>query len=85
MPRRVLQGQVVSDVADKTIVVKVERQVMHPLYKKYIKSTKKYMAHDEANRFKIGDTVMIRECRPLSARKRWEVLVEDAAAPAGEA
>jgi small subunit ribosomal protein S17 len=85
MPRRVLQGQVVSDVADKTIVVRVERQVMHPLYKKYIKSTKKYMAHDEANRFKIGDNVMIRECRPLSARKRWEVLVEDAAAPAGEA
>jgi len=76
---------VVSDVADKTIVVRVERQVMHPLYKKYIKSTKKYMAHDELNRFKIGDTVMIRECRPLSARKRWEVLVEDTAAPAAEA
>jgi small subunit ribosomal protein S17 len=85
MPRRVLQGQVVSDVADKTIVVKVERRVMHPLYKKYIKRTKKYMAHDESNRFKIGDTVMIRECRPLSARKRWEVLVDDAAASAGEA
>ena len=85
MPRRVLQEQVVSDVADKTIVVKVERRVMHPLYKKYIKRTKKYMAHDESNRFKIGDTVMIRECRPLSARKRWEVLVDDAAASAGEA
>jgi small subunit ribosomal protein S17 len=85
MPRRILQGQVVSDVADKTVVVRVERQVMHPLYKKYIKSSKKYMAHDESNRFKIGDTVMIRECRPLSARKRWEVLVEDAAAPAAEA
>lgn len=85
MPRRILYGTVVSDVADKTVVVRVERRVMHPLYKKYIKSTKKYMAHDEANRFKVGDVVRIQECRPLSARKCWEVLAEDVAAPAAEA
>jgi small subunit ribosomal protein S17 len=80
MPRRVLQGVVVSDKADKTIVVRVDRRVMHPVYGKTVKRSKKYMAHDPENRFKVGDVVKIRECRPLSARKRWEVLVEDAAA-----
>lgn len=78
MPRRVLQGVVVSDKADKTIVVRVDRRVMHPMYGKTVKRSKKYMAHDPENRFKVGDVVKIRECRPLSARKRWEVLVEDA-------
>ena len=76
MPRRVLQGTVVSDKADKTIVVRVERRVMHPLYKKYITRSKKYAAHDETNRYKVGDLVRIQECRPISKRKRWEVVWE---------
>lgn len=76
MPRRELQGVVVSDKGEKTVVVRVERRVMHPLYKKTIRRSKRYHAHDEANRFKIGDTVRIRECRPLSRLKRWEVVVE---------
>jgi small subunit ribosomal protein S17 len=80
MPRRVLQGTVVSDKGDKTIVVSVERRVVHPIYKKYIRQSKKYMAHDEGNVFKMGDVVKIRECRPLSRRKRWEALVGDEAA-----
>jgi small subunit ribosomal protein S17 len=67
----------VSDKADKTVVVRVDRRVMHPLYKKYIRSSKRYMAHDEANRFKIGDIVRIIETRPLSARKRWTVVVDE--------
>ena len=74
MPRRVVQGVVVSDKMDKTVVVLVERRIMHPLYKKYIRRSSKYAAHDETNACKIGDTVRIRECRPLSKRKRWEVL-----------
>ena len=78
MPRRVMQGVVVSDKMDKTITVKVERKVMHPLYKKFIRRSKKYAAHDEKNAFKIGDVVSIRECRPLSKNKRWEVLAEGA-------
>lgn len=77
MPRRVLQGVVVSDKADKTVVVRVERRVMHPIYKKFIRRSKKYMAHDEHNSLKVGDVVRIRECRPLSRRKRWEVLLEN--------
>lgn len=81
MPRRVLQGTVVSDKGDKTVIVLVERRVMHPVYKKFIKQSKKYAAHDEANAFKIGDTVQIEECRPISKRKRWTVI----AAPAAEA
>ena len=78
MPRRVMQGVVVSDKMDKTITVKVERKVMHPLYKKFIRRSKKYAAHDEKNAFKNGDAVSIRECRPLSKNKRWEVLTEGA-------
>jgi small subunit ribosomal protein S17 len=78
MPKRVLQGVVVSDKTEKTIVVLVERRVMHPIYKKFIRRSKKYMAHDEANACKTGDVVRIRECRPLSRRKRWEVLTEPA-------
>jgi small subunit ribosomal protein S17 len=74
MPRRVLQGTVVSDAADKTVVVTVQRRVSHPVYKKFITRSKKYMAHDEANAAKTGDIVQIRECRPISKRKTWEVI-----------
>ena len=74
MPRRILQGVVVSDKMDKTVVVQVERRVMHPIYKKYIKRSKKYAAHDEANAHKIGDVVQIQECRPISKSKTWEVV-----------
>ena len=76
MPRRVLQGTVVSDKCDKTVIVRVERRFMHPLYKKYITRSKRYAAHDEDNRCKVGDQVRIRECRPLSRRKHFEVLTE---------
>lgn len=79
MPRRVLQGTVVSDKGEKTITVLVTRRVMHPIYKKYIRTSKKYAAHDEANKFKIGDEVSIIECRPISKRKRWMVTEEGAA------
>lgn len=78
MPRRVLQGTVVSDKNDQTVVVRVERQVMHPVYKKYVRKSKKFHAHDAENRFKKGDIVRIRECAPISKLKRWEVVVEDA-------
>lgn len=78
MPKRIMQGVVVSDKMDKTITVKVERKVMHPLYKKFIRRSKKYAAHDENNAFKTGDMVSIQECRPLSKNKRWEVLSEGA-------
>ena len=77
MPRRVLQGVVVSDKADKTVTVLVERRLMHPLYKKFIKRSKRYHAHDEANSAKTGDVVRIRECRPISKTKTWEVLGEE--------
>ena len=82
MPKRVLQGVVVSDKNDKTIVVQVERRYTHPLLKKTVRRTKKYHAHDEANAFKgkVGANVRIRECRPLSKTKSWEVLVEGAKA-----
>jgi len=78
MPRRVLQGVVVSDKMDKTVTVKVERRFKHPLYKKYIRKSKKYAAHDESNNCKIGEVVSIRECRPLSKRKKWEIVAEGA-------
>lgn len=80
MPRRILQGTVVSDVNDKTVVVRVERRVMHPIYKKFIRSSKRYQAHDQDNRFKVGDQVRIQECRPLSKTKKWAVLTETAGA-----
>ena len=73
-----MQGVVVSDVNEKTVTVKVERRFMHPVYKKFIVRSKKYLAHDESNKIKVGDQVRIRECRPLSKRKRWEVLAEPA-------
>ena len=74
MPKRVLQGVVVSDKMEKTITVQVERRVMHPLYKKVIRRSKKYAAHDEANAHKVGELVSIRECKPISKRKCWEVI-----------
>jgi small subunit ribosomal protein S17 len=77
MPKRILQGVVVSDKQDKTIVVRVERRLMHPIYKKFIRRSKKYAAHDEGNTCKIGDVVRIRECRPISKNKTWELVKEE--------
>ena len=74
MPKRILQGIVVSDKQDKTIVVRVERRVMHPIYKKFITRSKKYAAHDEENKFHAGDAVQIEESRPISKRKSWIVI-----------
>ena len=98
MPKRILQGTVVSDACDKTIIVRVERRVMHPVYKKYVSRSKKYAAHDEYNRYRAGDAVRIEESRPLSKRKHWVVIGGSseaaprprgadaaAAAPAGDA
>jgi small subunit ribosomal protein S17 len=76
MPKRILQGVVVSDKNDKTIVVEVERRFTHPLLKKTVRRTKKYHAHDEANTFKIGDKVEIQESAPISKNKRWVVLAK---------
>ncbi len=76
MPKRILQGVVVSDKMEKTVTVKVERRFKHNLYKKYIRRSKKYAAHDETNSLKVGDVVKIRECRPISKQKRWEVVSE---------
>ena len=74
MSKRVLQGIVVSDTCDKTVIVRVERRVMHPVYKKFITHSKKYAAHDEENRWHAGDAVRIEESRPISKRKHWVVL-----------
>jgi small subunit ribosomal protein S17 len=74
MPKRVLTGTVVSDKADKTVVVRVERRVKHPLYGKIIKLSKKYHAHDAANGFHVGEIVRIEECAPISKLKTWTVL-----------
>jgi small subunit ribosomal protein S17 len=76
MPKRVLQGVVVSDKNDKTIVVEVERRYTHPLLKKTVRRSKKYHAHDEKNVYKIGDRVNIEETAPISKNKRWVVLGE---------
>ena len=74
MPKRVLTGTVVSDKGDKTVVVRVERRVKHPLYGKIIKLSKKYHAHDDANEFRAGEIVRIEECAPISKLKTWKVL-----------
>ena len=74
MPKRILIGTVVSDKTDKTVVVKVERKVKHPLYGKIIRRSKKYHAHDEANTFKEGQIVRIEECAPISKLKSWRVI-----------
>ena len=83
MPRRVLTGRVTSDKMDKTVTVLVDRRVIHPLYKKFIRRSKKYAAHDEANTCKVGDTVRILECPPISKRKTWTVVTRNGA-PLGE-
>jgi small subunit ribosomal protein S17 len=74
MPKRTLQGVVVSDKQAKTLVVRVERRFTHPLFKKTVRSSKKYYAHDEKNEFKVGDMVWIEEHRPISKLKRWSVV-----------
>ena len=76
MPKRILQGVVVSDKMDKSVVVRVERRVMHPVYKKYIKRSKNYTAHDEKNLCKVGDNVQSMESRPMSKTKSWVVVSE---------
>ena len=81
MPKRVLQGTVVSDKNDKTIVVRVERRFTHPLFKKTVRRSKRYQAHDAENAFKVGDEVMIQESAPISKNKRW-VVVQGATAEA---
>lgn len=78
MPRRVMEGRVVSDKMDKTVTVLVERRTMHPIYKKYVKQSAKYAAHDEANVFRVGDVVSIEECAPMSKRKTWNVITDPA-------
>ena len=82
MPKRVLTGTVVSDKGDKTVVVRVERRVKHPLYGKIIKLSKKYHAHDEGNAYKSGEQVRIEECAPISKLKTWTVLDRIGAAKA---
>jgi small subunit ribosomal protein S17 len=74
MPKRVLQGSVVSDTNDKTVVVLVERRFTHPVLKKTVRRSKKYQAHDEANTYKVGDQVFIEESKPISKNKRWVVV-----------
>ena len=74
MPKRTLQGVVVSDKQAKTVVVRVDRRFTHPIYKKTIRRSKKYHAHDEGNEFKAGETVRIEETRPISKLKTWRVL-----------
>ncbi len=74
MPKKVYTGRVVSDKMDKTVVVVVERLTQHPLYKKTIKKIAKFKAHDEENKYKVGDKVSIIESRPLSKDKRWRVV-----------
>ena len=78
MPKRILQGTVVSDKQDKTVTVLVERKIKHPLYKKTVRRSKKYAAHDAANSCKVGDVVRIAECPPISKRKCWAVVTEAA-------
>ncbi len=91
MPRRVLEGNIVSDKMDKTVTVQVERRYMHPVYKKFVRKSDKYAAHDEQNAYKTGDRVLIEECRPLSKRKSWRVIstvsgeVREAPAPVEKA
>ena len=74
MPKRVLHGVVVSDVNDKTVVVRVDRRFAHPLFKKTVRRSKKYHVHDELNSKKNGDLVQIRECVPISKKKCWEIV-----------
>ena len=79
MPKRILQGTVTSDKNAETVTVLVERRFTHPVMKKTVRKTKKYRAHDPMNRFKVGDTVRIEECAPMSKTKRWRVVTEASA------
>jgi small subunit ribosomal protein S17 len=81
--KRVLQGVVISDACDKTVIVRVERRVMHPVYKKFVTRSKKYAAHDENNSYRSGDLVRIEESRPISKRKCWVVISGPADAAPG--
>jgi small subunit ribosomal protein S17 len=74
MPKRILQGVVVSNASDKTVVIRVERRIKHPLLDKIIRRSKKYHAHDENNQVQVGDIVRIEECRPISKLKSWRVV-----------
>ncbi len=74
MPKRVMQGVVVSDKGDKTVVVRIDRSYAHPLLKKTVRKSKRYSAHDPENKYKVGDVVKIEECRPISKTKRWRVI-----------
>ncbi|WP_306016517.1 30S ribosomal protein S17 [Oceanicaulis sp. MMSF_3324] len=78
MPKRILQGVVVSDKQAKTVIVRVERTFLHPLLRKTVRRTKKYHAHDESGAIKVGERVQIQECSPKSKLKRWEVVSEQA-------
>jgi len=78
MPKRILQGTVVSDKGTKTVVVRVERTFLHPLLRKTVRRSKRYHAHDENQAFKVGDKVQIQECAPKSKLKRWEVVQAEA-------
>ncbi|MHA6289424.1 30S ribosomal protein S17 [Maricaulis sp. CAU 1757] len=78
MPKRILQGVVVSDKGAKTVVVRVERTFLHPLLRKTVRRTKRYHAHDEQETFKVGEQVQIQECAPKSKLKRWEVVRAEA-------
>jgi small subunit ribosomal protein S17 len=84
MPKRILQGVAMRDARDKTVIVRVERRVMHPVYKKFIMRSKNYAAHDEQNLIKGGQTVRIEESRPISKRKRWVVLFDEASQAAAQ-
>ena len=79
MPKRILQGVVTSDKNEQTITVLVERRFKHPLLQKTVRKSKKYRAHDENNTFKVGQTVRIEECAPISKTKRWTVVTEASA------
>ena len=82
MPKRILQGKVVSDKNEQTVTVLAERRFKHPVLHKIVRSSKRYRAHDADNQFKVGDTVRIIECAPISKTKRWTVLLDAAAAQA---
>ena len=84
MPKRILKGVVVSDKADKTVVVRVERRLMHPLYKKFITRSKRFAAHDAENRCRVGDKVRIEECPPVSKSKAYTVVYDENTGPARE-
>jgi small subunit ribosomal protein S17 len=85
MPKRILEGVVVSDKGNKTVVVRVERTFLHPLLKKTVRRSKKYHAHDETNAYREGEVARIIECAPKSKLKTWEVLPKDGGAPAPSA